>query len=383
MTGMWHPGGAGDAEGKTEQITGGFAQGKNISMKKSFVIALHFGYWLLYLLLLAMFLLFIQASVVKPFTQGHEKMWGFIKVMIGLTLLPSIAAFYIFYSFLFNKFLSVKKIWALCVAGLITILLCALLGFASLNILSGGRIAVNNNIGVVISLLLFMSVLSLVHGIIALVMKGFISWYGDIKIKEQLQQQHFQTELALVKSQLNPHFLFNTINNIDVLITKDATKASAYLNKLSDIMRFMLYETKAENIPLQKELAYIEKYIDLQKIRTSNPDFIHYEVDCSTSNWQIAPMLFVPFIENAFKHAANKKTGYGIVVKIKADENTLQFYCDNDCNENPLSKQEAGGIGNSLIQKRLQLLCPGTHSLLIKKESNIFKVHLTIFAHGH
>ncbi|MEI9956260.1 MAG: histidine kinase [Ferruginibacter sp.] len=352
-------------------------------MKKSFVIALHFGYWLLYLLLLTLIVIFLQAGTVKPLTQGYEKMWGFIKVLTAITLLPALAGFYTFYFLLFHRFLSTKKIWALCIWGLITILLCGGLSIISLGIISLGKVVVNSNIGVVISLVLFVAVLSLVHGIIALVVKGFITWYGDIKIKEQLQQQHFETELALVKSQLNPHFLFNTINNIDVLITKDAAKASAYLNKLSDIMRFMLYETKAENIPLQKELAYIEKYIDLQKIRTANNDFIQYEVDCTSSNWQIAPMLFVPFIENAFKHAANKKTGSGIVVKIKANEKELQFYCYNDCNENPLSKQEPGGLGNSLIQKRLQLLYPGKHNLQIKKENDIFKVHLTIFAHGH
>ncbi len=114
-------------------------------------------------------------------------------------------------------------------------------------------------------------------------------------------------ELALVKSQINPHFLFNTINNIDVLISKDAERASAYLNKLSDIMRFMLYETKPAKIPLPKELTYIEKFIELQKIRTTNEHYVNYSIKGDTANFMIPPMLLISFIENAFKYADNKK----------------------------------------------------------------------------
>ncbi len=132
---------------------------------------------------------------------------------------------------------------------------------------------------------------ALLNGIIGLVMKGFITSYGDIRVKEELNRKNFEVELALVKSQLSPHFLFNTINNIDVLIGIDAARASAYLNKLSDIMRFMLYETKTELIPLEEELAYIEKYIDLQKIRTANPDYIRFRVQGRAPGLLVPPML--------------------------------------------------------------------------------------------
>jgi len=327
--------------------------------------------------------LFLEAGGVKIVSQTHEKMLGFIKVMCSMTLLPTLTAFYIFYSFLFDRFLSKKKIVALCIAAVITILLSSLIGILGLSVLLQGKIGINSEVKVVLTMLLFMSVLSLIHGTIALVMKGFITWYGDIKIKEELQRKNFETELALVKSQLNPHFLFNTINNIDVLIEKDATKASAYLNKLSDIMRFMLYETKTENIPLQKELTYIEKYIDLQKIRTANANFVQYAAEGNSDKWMIAPMLFIPFIENAFKHSGNKKATNAIVIKIKSTDKALHFYCENHCSENPLAEHEAGGAGNGLIQKRLDLLYPGQHSLVVKKENNIFKVELIIFTNAN
>jgi two-component system LytT family sensor kinase len=350
-------------------------------MKRSAIIFLHAGYWILYFFLLTLFVLFLQAGGIKTISQSHEKMFGFIRLLGATTLLPALAGFYSFYYFLFDKYLSKKKIAALCIAGLTTVLLSGLLGTLGVNLLVKGNIALNTDINVILSMLLFMSGLSLVHGIIALVMKGFINWYADIKIKEELQQKNFATELALVKSQLNPHFLFNTINNIDVLIEKDAARASAYLNKLSDIMRFMLYETKTENIPLQKELTYIDKYIDLQKIRTANTNFIQYSTEGNTAGWTIAPMLFIPFIENAFKHSGNKKADHAIVIKIVAAGKLLYFYCENHCSENPVIDHEATGLGNELIAKRLDLLYPGKHSRLeIKKENNIFKVQLTIYA---
>jgi len=349
-------------------------------MKRSAIIFLHAGYWILYLLLLTLFVLFLNAGGVKTIAQGHQKIFGVIRLMGCITVLPALASFYTFYALLFNRYLSKKKIVALCIAGLITILLSGIIGIISLNVLTLGNVAINSNITVLLNVLLFMSMLALIHGVIALVMKGFITWYGDIKIKEALQQKNFETELALVKSQLHPHFLFNTINNIDVLIEKDAAKASAYLNKLSDIMRFMLYETKTTTIPLQKELTYINKYIDLQKIRTANANFVQYSTQGNTSKWMIAPMLFIPFIENAFKHSGSKKNETAIVIKISAGDKALDFYCENYCSDNPLATQESGGAGNSLIQKRLDLLYPGKHLLAVKKDGPVFKVQLTVYA---
>lgn len=146
-------------------------------------------------------------------------------------------------------------------------------------------------------------------------MKGFITWYNDIKTKVELTKKNYEMEIALMKAQINPHFLFNTINNIDGLIQEDSDKASEYLNKLSDIMRFMLYETKTEKIYLAKELAYIGKYIELQKIGTSNPGYVKYEVQGEPANLLVEPMLFIPFIENAFKHTDDKRVENAIKIR--------------------------------------------------------------------
>jgi two-component system LytT family sensor kinase len=211
-----------------------------------------------------------------------------------------------------------------------------------------------------------------------LVMKGFITWYGDIKVKVELNKKNYEMELALMKAQINPHFLFNTINNIDMLIQKDAVKASEYLNKLSDIMRFMLYETKTEKIALEKELSYIEKYVELQKIRTTNLNYVKYEVKGSAGNLLIEPMLFIPFIENAFKHAENKKVENAIKVAFVIEKDKIQFECENAYSLDTQLKPEHSGLGNELIQRRLVLLYPNRHTFEVENKNGIYKVNLLL-----
>ncbi|MEO7523651.1 MAG: histidine kinase [Ferruginibacter sp.] len=347
-------------------------------MKRSFVILLHAGYWILYLLLLLLFVFFIRAGNGNLLVQPGKFVFDFIRIMSMFTIIPGLIGFYTFYTLLFNRYLSKKRIGALCIAAFVTIFLAGLIGFLGLNLATRGVLFTNNSGNEMRIMVCFMSVLSLIHGTIALVMKGFITWYGDIKFKEELKQQHFETELALVKSQLSPHFLFNTINNIDVLIEKDAVKASVYLNKLSDIMRFMLYETKTDHISLQKELEYIGKYIGLQKIRSPNQNFVKFTVHGDTDKWMIAPMLFIPFIENAFKHTADKKTDHAIRIQLEVTETALRFFCENSFSEHSLLNYEAGGLGNELIKKRLNLLYPGAHTVNVTGDNNIYKVELSI-----
>jgi two-component system, LytTR family, sensor kinase len=348
-------------------------------MKKSFILALHIGYWVLYLLLITLFILFIEAGGMARLSNNQQHIFGFIKLMIVLTLIPGVIGFYGFYNIIFTKYLSQKRIAALCIYGVLFSILTGLISLILLNLTLRGFLINLGSFQPSLGMVIFMSILALIHGIIALVMRGFIKWYGDIKLKEQLLQKNFETELALVKSQLSPHFLFNSINNIDVLIKKDADKASEYLNKLSDIMRFMLYETKTEKILLQQELTYINKYIDLQKIRTSNINFVKFNVEGDIKNRMIAPMLFIPFIENAFKYAVNKTAVDAITVSIKTSSENIEFCCENYYSNGHLVSNETGGLGNDLLKKRLNLLYPDKHELIIQKQNQIYKVHLTIY----
>jgi two-component system, LytTR family, sensor kinase len=184
--------------------------------------------------------------------------------------------------------------------------------------------------------------------------------------------------MALVKSQIDPHFLFNTINNIDILIEKDAPKASVYLNQLSDIMRFMLYEAKSDKIPLQKEWAYLQRYIELQKIRMTNPNMVSYRLEGNAENVSIAPMIFIPFVENAFKYAEGIKENNAIKISLTIEKNSIFFECENHYLSSILTEKSFGGLGNELINKRLSLLYADRHTLQISNENNLYCVKLTI-----
>lgn len=349
-------------------------------MKRSFVILLHTGYWILYLLLLTLFMLMLSAGAIKTSTPKQEMIIGFFTIMSIISIIPGLISFYGFYFYIFPRFLETKKITGAVLVGLAITFCCGIIGLVGLNMLNKGFIFSYNSWNDLALMVVFMSLLCMVHGIIALVIKGFINWYGDIRIKQELKQKNVETELALIKSQLDPHFLFNTINNIDVLIEKDAAKASLYLNKMSDIMRFMLYETRTELIPLEKELTYITKYIDLQTIRYANNDFIRFHISGNPGSLRIAPMLFMPFIENAFKHAANKRSENGIVINIDIKDKLVNFYCSNAVAVNPMNTGKAGGLGNELITKRLDLLYPGKHQLSIAEEAGYYIVQLSVEA---
>ena len=360
-------------------------------MKKSVVIFLHLLYWSCYIMLLVLIYSILQS--VQPHggrAPSHHGGAGnplllFTKMVIGFAIVPGAVAFYSFYGFLYSTYLSKKKIRLFFTYGILTLLAAGIFGEITLTILIGGvgdgRAAFvfpNYEPSEIMVALFLTTMAALINGVIGLVIKGFITSYDDIKLKEELNKKNYEVELALMKAQINPHFLFNTINNIDVLIEKDSAKASEYLNKLSDMMRFMLYETKTEKIPLVKELAYIEKYIELQKIRTTNPSYIDYTVEGDTASLQIEPMLFIPFIENAFKYAENKKTEHAIRIRIALAKDTITFSCENSYSGILQIKPQHSGLGNDLIKRRLALLYPAKHNIQKDAANNIYKVNLIL-----
>lgn len=339
-------------------------------MKKSVVFFLHLGYWFMYLLLILMLLRAIGV-VIKGFLI-------FLSAASIAAIVPALIGFYFSYGFLFKNFLAKKKILKLTLYFMLMMLLAPIITQLILRLFFGDKF--DSSFSTLFFSGILLSFISLINGITGLVMKGFISWYADIKVKVELNQKNHETELALMKAQLDPHFLFNTINNIDVLILKDPNKASQYLNKLSDMMRFMLYETKTDKIDLEKELTYIQKYIDLQKIRSSNSSYVNLEVSGSPANLHIEPMLFIPFIENAFKHTENKKIENAIKILVVIKKNKIHFECENAYSVNLHPETKSTGIGDDLIKRRLALLYPGKHQLDLQKENGIYKVTLSIKA---
>ena len=352
-------------------------------MKKSIVILLHIGFWLCYLLLIGIMLaVFYRSS--NPSIDQTARVLNAFKSLFLFAFVPSFLTFYGSYFIVFPKYLQQKKFFHSFILGILISIAASTIAYIIMRyfIESGSLMDMDkggiNGRSTAVRTILFMSFIATIAGLAALIIKGFISYINEIKLKEELRQKNHETEMALIKSQLDPHFLFNTLNNIDVLILKDATEASNYLNKLSDILRFMLYETKTDEILLRKEIEYIEKYIELQKIRTANLNYVSFEVLGNPANISIAPMVFIPFIENAFKHSTNKKIDNAITVQLVIKEKEIEFVCENKFDSNRKLIQESNGLGNELIQKRLHLVYPEQHSLELNKQTNLYSVKLTI-----
>ena len=348
-------------------------------MKKYQIFLFHFCYWAFYFLIAT---IVVSLTMILVNIEDHPKEqipfihWFQTTSKISF-FIPSLISYFVAYFFLFPRF--IKNKWKLVLYSLITIILSISVNALVIYLFSlSNPILEEREFNFLIGVVLFVtSILSLLNLVMGLIIKGFVLWFRETKEKEELNKKTHQMELALVKSQLDPHFLFNTLNNIDVLILKDAEKASLFLNKLSDIMRFMLFETKDEKIELAKEITYIEKYIELQKIRTSNPNYVTVSIDIEDDTVLISPMLFIPFIENAFKYAEPFKSENAIEIRIKATHNKLDFECDNKCS-NLSNSISNNGLGNELIQKRLALLYPEQHHLEMAELNGVFKVKLSI-----
>ena len=184
-------------------------------------------------------------------------------------------------------------------------------------------------------------------------------------------------ELSFLKAQINPHFLFNILNNIySLAITQNENTAEAIL-KLSNIMRYLTDEVKADFVPLKNEVAYIQDYIDLQKLRLSKKVKLHFSVEGNLENKKIAPLILITFIENIFKYGISNHQESDITIRLKAEEHQLVFMCQNPIIQTETSLERIG-IGLTNTKDRLQFLYPKNHNITISTEKNTFTVILIL-----
>ncbi|MBO2012101.1 sensor histidine kinase [Hymenobacter negativus] len=350
-------------------------------MRRFVIWTVHVGYWALLglgLLTLYFFAVYVPAHA-RPVAAPIGSLWAWLRLMAGFAVLPGLLSFYVSYSVLFTWFLSRRQFGRFLLAGGLTALLAAGAGagLASLPAFFGPAYLFGDGYASALGILLLMTLLAWLHGLGGALIRGGLTWYQDIRLKEALHRQNLETELALVKAQIDPHFLFNTLNNIDVLITKDAATASTYLNKLSGILRVLLYETRKERISLDREITYLQQYVDLQKIRTANAGYVQMQVKGPAAGQEIAPMLLLPFIENAFKHTDGHKASSQIRVCLQLSPGKLRFTCTNNVVPTPTT-ETAGGLGNNLLRKRLALLYPAAHQLHIRHDADCYRVELEL-----
>jgi sensor histidine kinase YesM len=203
----------------------------------------------------------------------------------------------------------------------------------------------------------------------------------DGKKSQLLEKEKTENELQFLKSQMNPHFLFNAINSIYVLIKKDPDFAALTLVKFADMLRYQLYECNADKIPIEKEIVYLDNYIELEKLRKGTAIAIRYGVSERACHFQIAPLLIIPFVENAFKYVSSYPDRPNFVrIDIDCQDDIFELKVENSMDDEiPLPKDKSwGGIGLENVKRRLELIYNSRHALSISTTGNVYSVLLTI-----
>lgn len=213
---------------------------------------------------------------------------------------------------------------------------------------------------------------------IGFIFKFFIDWFKKKEKINRLERENLQSRLDLLKSNIAPHFIFNTLHNIDTLIFTNQNKASESIIRLADIMRYMLKDANVDRTVLQSEITNIENYIELEKLRWKDPLFINLAVKGDFTKLEIAPMLLIPFVENAFKHSLDSNMKDGITISIEAQNRSLSFSCQNYFDGSSISTDGSHGIGLATVKKRLNLIYPHRHSLRISDSGGLYAVNLEI-----
>lgn len=214
--------------------------------------------------------------------------------------------------------------------------------------------------------------------------KYYKNWIRSQDITNEAERKRLASELQLLKAQLNPHFLFNTFNNLYVLALNKSDKTPAVIAKMSDLFHYILYECNATEVPVSKEIKLIEDYIDLERIRYSDRLYISFKKEVDDYNFLIPPMLLYAFVENCFKHGSSPDPDLPwIKILIRVKNKHLVFEASNSIpSSNNVMDVIPEGQGLLNTRRRLELIYPQSHQLVIRKEKNEFLVKLDIQAKG-
>lgn len=334
-------------------------------MKKSWQIFWHIFFWLS---IISLFLFLAQDDT-------HLDNTGLFVVFL---LYPAIniGLFYLNYLVYIPNFLNKKKYTAYAIVVAITIIIFGL-GKYGIGLFFKPYVLIHMKqvlsfwqyfIGTVFTSLTFV--------FLSTVLKFTTDWFLNERIQRDLENQRLNAELSFLKSQINPHFLFNSLNSIYSLAYQRSETTPDAILKLSEIMRYMLYECNDNEVALQKELQYLQNYIELQKIRFGENAYIDFKINGKVDGQQIVPLLLIAFIENAFKHGVANDPEAAIRILIETDKNHLYFFIQNRKHNN--NRDNLGGIGLMNVKRRLDLLYPGRYKLNIVNEDEIYTCELSL-----
>jgi len=194
-----------------------------------------------------------------------------------------------------------------------------------------------------------------------------------------IEKEKLDTEIKFLKSQINPHFLFNALNNIYTLTVIKSDKAPDHLMRLSGMLRYMLYDSNDGKVSLQKEIDYLENYISLASLKDSRGLNVKVDLEKSQAGLKVAPLLFIPFVENAFKHSKIEDLKNGFInLSLKTSNKQIEFSIENSIPNTVFKKDKVGGIGLPNTKQRLELLYPNKHELKISDNGKAYSVYLKL-----
>ncbi len=226
----------------------------------------------------------------------------------------------------------------------------------------------------------FFSTLWYIGLIVAL--KFSIDWYAQQRILQRILVEKLKAEVNFLRSQVNPHFLFNILNNLYALTLKKSNLAPEVVLKLSEMMEYMLYDSDGGSVPLDKEIGYLNNYIELEKIRYDTSPDISLQISGDTDGKEIAPLLLLPLVENAFKHGLSRQPEKSwLHGKIKVSKSSIEFSVENSKSA-AYQNNSRGGIGLDNLRKRLELLYPGRYLLTIEDKKEVFNAFMKINFQG-
>ncbi len=337
--------------------------------------------WVKKLLLHSICWLFFIAVFLFVSTNGFKASQGFIIHFIGMSLL-NVAIFYTNLYLVIPVTLNKHRflIWILAILSIIVIYAFIKYGFSFylfyvkqlLNTINDRKVEIPK-------FMVYIGINLFINGFfvfLSTVLKFTADWFVNEKEKSELERQRLSAELSFLKSQINPHFLFNSLNNIYSLAYKKSAATPDAILKLSEIMRYMLYESNDEKVSLKKELTYLQSYIDLQKLRFGNKMHINFKIEGHLNDQLIVPLLLISFVENAFKHGLATNEEAPIHIGASVYENKLLFVVNNKKNHS--NKDQTGGIGMANVKRRLDLGYPDNYKLSVEEDADNYNCELFI-----
>lgn len=342
-------------------------------MKSKGPLAVHLVFWI-----------FILSLLIWDTFSTHERPTLYeAGVRFGYFALINLSIFYINYTLLIPILVKQKKKYGLYMASifmLIAIMVLIKVAIASLNsdfILRyvdqySGKVAY-------LELTKYLVISIFVSGffvVVSALLKFAIDWFGSERIQRDLVSEKRDMELQFLKSQLNPHFLFNSLNNIYSLAYQKSEKTADAILKLSEIMRYMIYESNGSWVPLNKEVAYVQSYIELQKLRFKDGAAVELTLNGEIDDQPVVPLILISFVENAFKHGVANDPNDPIRINIIANQKILHFSVSNK--KNKYNKDIMGGVGLNNVERRLQLLYPDRYKLNIVNSETHYTTELML-----